>query len=85
MRLVHNYLLIIVIYPLQVSNSNWLECPKKDQLSKILLKYHDVLGHIGINATFTSISKKYYWKHISHDVREYVSAFAIRIATACVF
>ena len=50
-----------------------LESPMKHELPETMRRFHDVSGHDGINATYTTISNKYYWKGISQDEKDYVS------------
>ena len=50
-----------------------LQCPTKNEIPELLKKYHDVSGHDGINTTYKIISREYYWKGMSQDVKDYVS------------
>ena len=51
-----------------------LEVPLMSQ-SDIYRKFHDQVGHPGINTTLSSVQQRYTWAGIGKDVKEYVSYF----------
>ena len=45
--------------------------------SLIVKQYHDMNGHMGVQKTFDSIRRKYFWPNLFKDLNEYVTACVI--------
>ena len=50
-----------------------------EEVDGILKKFHDKVGHPGINSTYLAIQQQYYWKGMFTDVSQYVSAESINL------
>ena len=50
-----------------------LAVPLQSELDSIYEKFHDEVGHPGINTTLHSVQQRYTWAGVSQDVKEYVS------------
>lgn len=50
-----------------------LEVPTRKEIEEIFIKYHDKIGHPGINCTVNAIQQRYTWIGINPDVANYVS------------
>ena len=52
------------------NQENRLYAPR-DQRKSILEKYHDNLGHMGLDSILTLIKRRYYWPNLEDDVSQY--------------
>ena len=47
--------------------------PEATDLREIFNKFHDNVGHPGINATVKGIQQRYLWRGMHNEISEYVS------------
>ena len=50
-----------------------LEVPSSSQVQEIYKKFHDEVGHPGMNATVHSVQQRYTWTGMYKDIEYYVS------------
>ena len=43
----------------------------RNQREKILKKFHDNLGHLGLDSILTLIKRRYFWPHLENDVSQH--------------
>ena len=52
-----------------------LEVPLYEELNAIFEKYHDDLGHPGMNSTVRSIQQRFTWVGMYPQIRNFVSIY----------
>ena len=58
------------------------EVPRREELQGIYEKFHDQIGHRGINSTLNGIQQYYTWLGMYSEITKYVSVFyGIRIVS----
>ena len=62
-----------------------LQVPLQFHLDSIYERFHDEVGHPGINTTLDSVHQRYTWVGIFQAVREYVTSFYCLLYTLYVY
>ena len=56
-----------------------MEVSTREEISGILNRFHDQVGHPGINSTYSALQQRFTWKGMCAEVTDYVSFLEIVI------